>query len=1072
MTYANQPRIDQALVARDEAMQARAAAEAAALATEALLPTERDERAAGDAAVLAQVNALQAAVPSMSPVQSVAGQTGAIQDQPLREALNIRVFPSRAAAASTAIPAYVTAITTTGFTFVDLRGGAAYQRAANQAAPLTPGGFRDIGGTAWEIVGEELNPYQFGAQGLGADDRAPITEWWAAIHMTATSFGAQYPSNRMRTGFVPPTRFAAIGETLQLVSYSTGVTVRGCGPASMLDNIEIHCGGNRASVNNVWFVGASAWGFRAFGARRRFGSFKNLMARNKLYGLAFEGPGGGDALADSKTEQCTAGFLIGDTLDMHVADCTFYQPVASISGLPGGMGGVGFRQLAGGQLKTSNVAAAGIRASMLVTGSTRRQSYECYHSNLSLAGLTGGRLRALPILGITNNGSGRARLQTSLSWTLASIADRGGRFLTRTPQAATVTISGAAGSIISVKAGFAEILSIAVDVPPPVAYAGSAAATAAAVAAAIRAGSGVHGWAAFANGADLTVLATDPYRPMDNLRLEVTGTGGMASPVAAFGAITHGDSVVEISTQSTTGTLASVLAGGVDILGAPVAWNEGGTTSAANLTAAAVATQINAGTSTHGYGAYAIDNHCYLIAPLADGDAAQWRTVVPTVTGGLRATTPSYAAITMASAADFARGQTIGVSGSTGGYDGHAEVVHVESSTVACIQHYVVGTVSTAGFAYHPNRLIDGDKNLSISTGVSAYDGSVDIEAAGETWVDVSRDYTVNATGTLNAYNWDLEVIIADGAVRSNDFFFTGGNINYMYLGSCYNWSFGNTRYKSKVWAEPQINQSLHINRISFSGSGRGRDADALIDVKIGGAIKGWSTEGYRDDSNSSNAGNGYRASVLPDSTGGWLNNRAARLTSSRVKEGGVIEHVVGGNTAQLLANEYTLFGHRIRKPSNVTSPVNGIDIISGGSGSGVGVNARGEADVLLSLAAAGGADVQVCSASGASRSLRIRPATGQPTNPNHVVVQAAASGSPATIQASEGPLQIGTAGSTVRFLGAPRPPSATRQTLQSSTGSLGEFYISNPEAGKSNKVIDVSGGWRYVGDNSVVSLV
>ncbi|RVT96260.1 hypothetical protein EOD42_14200 [Rhodovarius crocodyli] len=1064
-----------ALKAREAAQKAAVTAQSSAATaldaqaqTEAALPGEVAARAAGDAALGASIFDLASAVPSMAPVQSVAGQMGAIDDQTLRVALGIGTFRTRLAAIVAAIPLVVTSITTLGFSQMDDRGGAAYQRVSS----ATPGGFTDATGGTWAIVGEKLTPYQFGALGNGGNDRTALLDWWAAIHVASTQFGAQYPASQARVGIVPPARFRA-SPVLQLSSESTGTTIIGSGPASMLDGVELHVGGNRARVSNVGLTGASAWGLRLYGRYRRQAQIDNVWVRDKLYAYSIEGPGSGDLWINVKAEKSTCGLLCVDTLNSQFVNCEFDQPVATVAGLTGGLGGVGIRQLAGGQLKLSNCSAAGIRASMLITSQTRRQSYECYYSQLTLAGV--GRSRILPILGVTDNGSGLARLQTSQAWAVSSIADRGARFIGRSPQGARLTITGSGGSITSLKAGFSELLPLVGDVPTSIAWQGSAAATAQAIAAAITTGTATHCWAALAVGDDLIVVAVDQYRPMDNLTLTISGIGGAGSASAAFSTMAHADIGFSVSQNSAAGSITSLLAGTTQLLSAPVSWVEDGVTlppTSAVQTAINIAASINAGQAVHGYFAYAISGRVWLMAPVADGLAAHWRSLTPTISGGLSISFPTYAAVQTTAAADFVKGDSLGISGSTG-YDGIAEVLQREDASTFGIFLTVAGTMTPGGSAWHPNRLIDGDRSLLVTSGLSAYDGTVDIVGAGDTWVDINRAYTADATGTLAAWGNDLEVLVDDGALRCNDLFWHGGNINYTFIASGYNFRFKGTRLKSHIWFDPQISTILHIARISIEGDMRGRDADALTDTKIGGAIKGWSAFGHRDDSGAASAGTGYLLFAVPDATAGRQNNRAASFNAQRIRENGTIEWTVGGFSQTLNYAQLSVFGHRLRRPTNLPTPTNTIDAVAAGAGSPALIAAVGESNAGLALAAAGAGDLDLRSGGGTSRIARFRSAPGAPAGPNYLQVTAGASGSPVVVTANgtdaNPALHLGTVGNEVRFLGIPRLPLYLRSTLPSPTGAPRIVAISDPAAGKSRVVFD-AGSWRYF-DDSVVAL-
>lgn len=339
------------------------------------------------------------------------------------------------------------------------------------------------------------------------------------------------------------------------------------------------------------------------------------------------------------------------------------------------------------------------------------------------------------------------------------------------------------------------------------------------------------------------------------------------------------------SSSSTGGQVTQIAAGGVNLLSAPVPWN-----STPGQTATDVVNAINANSGSTGYTSNAPigTGRVWVYAPVSSGASADGTSFVVTIVAPIVIAIQNWVSVITSTPHGYLVGDDVELACTTVAYTGIAEVMSVTSSTVYVVEQAFTGT--DTGTSWYPNRLQSNLINLFIS-GTGLYDppyangATSNVTACTGTTFDTNIPYTATATGQVAMPGWDLLVDAQDINTRTQDMFFTGGNINYTLIKSAYRIDFVGTRLKQQVWIDNRMLPALQPNRILVEAGSRIIGANQNLDVRIGGALKGWGWIGYRDDSGSNIAGNGYLTFTVPNKNGGTTNGSATVLNQIKVTE-------------------------------------------------------------------------------------------------------------------------------------------------------------------------------------------
>jgi len=179
--------------------------------------------------------------------------------------------------------------------------------------------------------------------------------------------------------------------------------------------------------------------------------------------------------------------------------------------------------------------------------------------------------------------------------------------------------------------------------------------------------------------------------------------------------------------------------------------------------------------------------------------------------------------------------------------------------------------------------LFDGLGDVNV-TGTTNYNGNYTIIYISDTEISIPIAYVSDeVAGQVDMPNWDVFIDVPDGADpinRVNDMFFTGGNINYLYIKKGYSINFFGTRLKTQI-------QLGEVNRVMFMRQSRGRMVNSFQDVPINGANTGWADIAYKDIDSAVASGGGSMAISAPDNSIA-SNNGLPTLHEMRVAETGI----------------------------------------------------------------------------------------------------------------------------------------------------------------------------------------
>ena len=887
------------------------------------------------------------------------------------------VLPSRSVVMTRSIPSSVTGIQTLGYAAPGDKGMALYARVTSE--PVHPGKIQSADGAWWELADTEVNPYQLGGKGRDnsadeAVDTAAVLNAMAVVEARASAFGAQMASPGQPVLRIPSGAHFRCAIGTRIVSYASGVSILGTGRTSKLGRCEIHMGGFRAEVRNLSLTDYGTWGVRFFGRSRRKGRCVAVQVRDRLSPFHWEGPGGSDRMFDCEAEKCGAGLTVFGTGGMQVVGCAFAEDVAAINGKASRQ--VGIQLWNAGELKLTNVSANGTNRSMHLIGSTRCNAVEMYFTQVTAT--LSARTRALPILAVTDDGNGFARFQTATSYTYSQVLDRGGRFIARTLPTAVHTVTATAGTYTVLAMGMDNLLTGSVSVQ------GTPAATAAALAANINQVATNTQWYAASVGADLIVRCGEPLRPIDDLTLDWSGTGGVAAGSSPIVLEATAEARLAVSSSKVTaGNVTSILAGSTELVDA-FAWP---------ATDVQVTAAINARSAVTGYTATRYNGKVYVYGPRAN--PGPWTQITVSGTGdAVNGLVPrSFKAIPLSAATDYTVGEDVSLSGASNTQlIGFAEIIHMEDASTPCFELGLAGAYS--GSVCRPNLLTPGERDVQVSTGITAYDSVKHIPSA------VGDDYFVSqvafsgaSTGTALAYRFDVLYEAAEQNNAINDIYEVECNYNRRRIRSAYNINSYNCRFKNNNQIDPRANVAYRSHRIAFDGSPRGRGEGVGDDILPSGAYTGYSVTGYTDASGSVNPGSGSWGARAPRIGDGRYSNQPVAYNGVAVGE--VQASLYSGSTAVTVQAGYAeAAGHRA---TQLPGSVNYWELVSNVTGQRVFLNARGDDAAIGSvIQSKGTADIELNP--GGLRSLRVR---GVASAVNYAELYQSVAGSPVVLGAA-----------------------------------------------------------------------
>lgn len=478
--------------------------------------------------------------------------------------------------------------------------------------------------------------------------------------------------------------------------------------------------------------------------------------------------------------------------------------------------------------------------------------------------------------------------------------------------------------------------------------------------------------------------------------------------------------------SGTSGSVTAVSADGVSLISGPVAWTGDRVTTAQALVAA-----INLNAASTGYSAAIAGAKVYVLAPAADGAAANWRQLTVTSSGDIVVFGGRSAVMKLAAAADFSVGEDVLIQGSTlSTNDGTVRINYVESATAygfVCEETFA-GT--DTGTVCRPNRQTNQIGDLRI-TGTGNYDATtVNITACTHNTFDTDVPYAgaLTTPGSATLPSWDFFADHDWFGGTTNDLFFEGGNLNWVNVGCGFNFNFIGTRLKSQKWVEPQRLAQFQANRILHVGPGRGRSSDVFSNVSWSGAVKGWAELVTDSDRNTASPNDGYLVMRTPHRTAGLVNGMASAVNEVRVDELGVGMRI-GGVLSKSVANQFNMFTHAMRQS---TDHVNGWDINGSAANARLYLGARGtDTNVTVCLSAKGTGSVDLW---GGGSTVRLMQALYVASAVNYAQVSPSIAGAGPLIGVNgtdtTAPLRLSGKGAPVSFVTPAQMPSYTIATL------------------------------------------
>lgn len=401
---------------------------------------------------------------------------------------------------------------------------------------------------------------------------------------------------------------------------------------------------------------------------------------------------------------------------------------------------------------------------------------------------------------------------------------------------------------------------------------------------------------------------------------------------------------------------AVTVAGSVQLLTASIPF-----TTDRGATAVLIAANINAGTGTHGYTAKAVGSSVSIDAPLADGAAANGRSITTTTSGGLSCPATNYIALVHASPHGLVWNDDVWLDTGVmyGTYWGSYPVRYVESPTVVLVEMPYSGAAS--GQAWVLPLLNAGAPGAQIANTAGAFDKGVTISSADDTTITLTTPFagfpTLPAGASVTIAGWDVIIeAMETTSARVNDHFWHAGNINGLLIKSGFNISFNKTRLKNQIWILHRANPDLRSAQVNFDrGSARGRTSDTYDDVPICGSPTGWTDRSGNVDGNTTRPGTGYTSVASPAKSLpmiGWV----AQLIEQRIYEDRIEFRIptATGLEVNTINGTGSKFGGVTLKA--LGAAVNAIEMTAGLTGVRALIKQVGETNTGLQIDTAGGA--------------------------------------------------------------------------------------------------------------------
>lgn len=354
-------------------------------------------------------------------------------------------------------------------------------------------------------------------------------------------------------------------------------------------------------------------------------------------------------------------------------------------------------------------------------------------------------------------------------------------------------------------------------------------------------------------------------------------------------------------TGGTGGTVATVTANGVELLGGAVT-----TTSSLRTSAAAVVTAINARTATTGFRAVSSSGDIYVFADRSYGTTANGWTLTWTLTGSVFASGQRFTTITTSSAHGLSAAEQIEYVGAASAYLGTERPAFFPSATQIVVEGDLTGVtaltqVTRALFAYK------GGIDIGITgSSVSGYNfSSGAVLDCGPGWL-ICSNYDASTTAiayagaqtgaSLRVPGWDLEYRTYNYSRSANDFYWDGVNINTALIDG-FNVKF-NCRLKTLPWVRKHPVAIKNPSLIQKMGDLRGRSNNPYGDVLFVGNDQGWSGVGAMNPAGDTLPGDDIQAVYAPDATGGMSGYKASRVNKLGIGGSGVVGTVAGQSIA------------------------------------------------------------------------------------------------------------------------------------------------------------------------------
>lgn len=274
------------------------------------------------------------------------------------------------------------------------------------------------------------------AAGDGTDQTAGIK---AALDLlTSTPSVTPFASNDQQALYVPSGRFTGDGTGYTLTP--TGLSIGGDGAASQFEKVPLVIEASHITLDKMTLrgPGESVGDTPAItlrdpepGGSRRRAQMSNMRVQEWPIGLRILG-GGNDDYTNMSFLNCATSVIAVRYIGSHLTN------IESQSALEYGLKNYGSGELV---LNSCRFAGSG-KTGIYLRGDTNKNVVENYYNRVSASGsnsnLSFTAERGVPIVSVTDNGSGKARLNFPAAQTISSVADAGMRMSGARPDAGGV----------------------------------------------------------------------------------------------------------------------------------------------------------------------------------------------------------------------------------------------------------------------------------------------------------------------------------------------------------------------------------------------------------------------------------------------------------------------------------------------------------------------------------------------------------------------------------------------------------------------------------------------------------